>query len=111
MLMAAKLPPQFAFLAASAETSRRGHSAAISPQTTFLMRLDTEEHLVKTHREDGTNLDAEPIATVFTKRFDTEGRSIENLVLTLRWEQPPEDRCVARLVAVDAARSPLSAAI
>jgi hypothetical protein len=54
--------------------------------------IDSEEHLVKTHKEDGSNLDSEPIVTVFTKRFGSEGKSIENLVLTMRWEQHPDER-------------------
>ncbi|KAI6224837.1 hypothetical protein M3Y95_00794600 [Aphelenchoides besseyi] len=45
--------------------------------------IDSEEHLVKTHKEDGSNLDAEPIVTIFTKRSGADGKSMENLVNNL----------------------------
>ncbi|KAI1726616.1 hypothetical protein DdX_03338 [Ditylenchus destructor] len=56
--------------------------------------VNEEEHLIKTHKEDGSNLDAQPLVSVTTKRFGSGGRSLENLVVTVRWEQHPDERSV-----------------
>ncbi|CAD5218985.1 unnamed protein product [Bursaphelenchus okinawaensis] len=61
--------------------------------------IDFEEHLIRTHREDGSNLDGEPIVSVGTSRLGNDGKSVENLVLTLKWEQHPDERQDLDMVA------------
>ncbi|CAD5226727.1 unnamed protein product [Bursaphelenchus xylophilus] len=74
--------------------SRQQHNKPNGP-----IYIDFEEHLVRTHREDGSNLDADPIVTVNTKRIGSDGKSVENLVLSLKWEQHPDERQDLDMVA------------
>ncbi|KAL3098954.1 hypothetical protein niasHS_000942 [Heterodera schachtii] len=51
-----------------------------------------EAHLVKTRRVDGSHDEGNSVVSVRAERYGEHGRSLENLVLTMRWEQHPDER-------------------
>lgn len=57
-----------------------------------------ESHLVKTRRADASSSASsgeegnKPVLTVHVQRYGDRGRSLENLVLTVRWEIHPDER-------------------
>lgn len=50
--------------------------------------------MVKTHSEDDIATDNKDLVNITTSRYGNGGKSLENLVVTVRWEGPVEDRFV-----------------
>lgn len=56
--------------------------------------MNEEKHLLKTHKEDDSSLDNQPIMSIFTKRNGKGGKSLENLMVTIKWEVQPDERYI-----------------
>jgi len=66
--------------------------------------VSEERHLIKTHKEDGGGPGGpgvaeaanghmlQPVVSIQTRRYGSGGKSLENLVVTMRWEQHPDER-------------------